>query len=181
MTAVIGLAAAVVLASSIRAQGSDRMPIGTNVSGLDDWSTEFTFVDVFKQSRPWFSGSASVWQDQRPLDLDEHGWVRSLLSGQVARTLMFWDLSRDPAAPAAITSSDERGAGWKRSLGAAGRTRAGPRVHHVDPARGGVIGCSSRHPPVKLRPQTCTCDAGCASGERFNRPLGSLQKIAIGS
>ncbi len=63
----------------VQAQTPGRMPIGTNVSGLDDWSVEFTFVDVFKQSRPWLSGSATVWEDQRPLDLDEHGWVRSLL------------------------------------------------------------------------------------------------------
>src|SRR3982074_3459256 len=96
MTAVVIGLAAVTFAFSIRSEAADRIPIGTNVSGMDDFSVEFTFVDVFKQSRPWFSGSASVWQGDRPLDVDEHGWVRSLQPGQLARTLRFWDLSRAP-------------------------------------------------------------------------------------
>src|SRR5260370_21932349 len=71
-------------------EAQSRPPLGTNLTGLDDWSTEFTFLDAFKTSRPWFSGSSTVLQDTRPLDLDARGWVRSLQSGQVARTLMFW-------------------------------------------------------------------------------------------
>jgi hypothetical protein len=172
MTAVIGLAAAVVLASSIRAQGSDRMPIGTNVSGLDDWSTEFTFVDVFKQSRPWFSGSASVWQDQRPLDLDEHGWVRSLLPGQVARTLMFWDLSRDPGRyPAGHYVVSYEGEG-RLEYGPSARLveRApGREVIDVDPARGGGIGLfiTATSPSNYIRNLHVTMP-DAPSGERFN-------------
>lgn len=63
-------------------------PIGTNLTGIADWSAEWTFVDAFKASRAWISGSSSQWDDGRPLDLDADGWVRSLLPGQLARTLV---------------------------------------------------------------------------------------------
>lgn len=63
-------------------------PIGTNLTGVVDWSAEWAFVDAFKASRPWISGSASQWDDGRALALDDDGWVRSLLPGQIARTLL---------------------------------------------------------------------------------------------
>ncbi|MGB5194913.1 MAG: hypothetical protein WBN70_18150, partial [Polyangiales bacterium] len=58
------------------------------MAGVVDYSTDMPFVDLFKSSRPWISGSDEKWDDGRPLDLDEYGWVRSLKPGQVARTLM---------------------------------------------------------------------------------------------
>jgi hypothetical protein len=67
-----------------------KSPLGTNLSEMRDWSTEWSLVDTFKQSREWFSGSKNEWEDRRELDLDENGWVRSLKDGQAARTLMFW-------------------------------------------------------------------------------------------
>lgn len=63
-------------------------PIGTNLTGIADWSSEWAFVDAFKASRSWISGSNDQWDDGRPLDLDGDGWVRSLLPGQLARTLV---------------------------------------------------------------------------------------------
>lgn len=65
-----------------------RMPLGTNISGMDDWSSELTFLDVFRSSRPWISGTRTTWNDGRALDLDDRGWVRSLQPGQFAKTLM---------------------------------------------------------------------------------------------
>jgi hypothetical protein len=65
-----------------------RPAIGTNLAPLSDWSSETTSVDMFKASRMWFSGSEQQWEDTDRLDLDEHGWVRSLRPGQVARTIM---------------------------------------------------------------------------------------------
>jgi hypothetical protein len=69
---------------------AEHSPIGTNLAELADYSGEWVFVDAFKQSRAWISGSEDTWEDGRPLDLDERGWVRSLLPGQIARTVMFW-------------------------------------------------------------------------------------------
>jgi hypothetical protein len=73
-----------------------RSPLGTNLEGLTDWSTEIPFADVFKSSRPWISASAGQWDDGRALDLDSHGWVRSLKPGQIARTLMLWEIPAHP-------------------------------------------------------------------------------------
>jgi hypothetical protein len=64
-------------------------PLGTNLTEVADYSPEWAFVDVFRSSRAWISGSKTAWQDGRALDLDEHGWVRRLAPDQVARTLMF--------------------------------------------------------------------------------------------
>ena len=69
---------------------NSKSPLGTNLSGIADFSTELPFVDAFKSSRGWVSGTkGGAWNDKRPLDLDKDGWVRSLKSDQVARTLMF--------------------------------------------------------------------------------------------
>ena len=75
---------------SVGSEHNARSPIGTNLNGLSDWSLEWTFVDHFKESRDWISSAKDVWDDGRPIDLDENGWVKSLRPGQVARTLMFW-------------------------------------------------------------------------------------------
>jgi len=55
--------------------------IGTNLSGIADWSTALPFVDLFKSSRPWVikDGEAS---------LDANGWVKSLSPGARAETIM---------------------------------------------------------------------------------------------
>lgn len=46
--------------------------------------TEYPFVDHWKShARPWFSASATSWQDDRTLPLDELGNPTSLLAGQV--------------------------------------------------------------------------------------------------
>jgi hypothetical protein len=81
-----------VLSTPLRAFGA--VPIGTNLTGLSDWSTEIPLVDAFRTSRPWISGAASgAWDDGRSIATDANGWVTSLQPGQVARTLFYheWD------------------------------------------------------------------------------------------
>jgi hypothetical protein len=51
--------------------------IGTGLDNLVYWTTSLPFLDVFKTSSLWMSGTADVWDDHRVLDIDEHGWVRS--------------------------------------------------------------------------------------------------------
>ncbi len=113
-------------------------PMGTNLASLRDWTTVNPFVDAFKCSRPWISGSAAAWQDGRPLALDEHGWVRSLQPGQIARTLMFWDRPNTYPAGRYIVEYDGRGT---LAYGGSGRKvggQAGRDKVEVDPARGGL-------------------------------------------
>ncbi|MCR4303448.1 MAG: hypothetical protein NUV63_04355 [Gallionella sp.] len=66
-------------------------PLGTNLSSVVDWSTEWVFVDVFKMSRTWTSQrDGSGWGQGGALDLDPNGWVKSLRPGQSADALMLW-------------------------------------------------------------------------------------------
>lgn len=71
-----------------------RPPIGTNLNGLTYYSTELPFVDVFKTAGAWVSGTEENWNDGRRLDLDKHGWVRSLEPGQVALSVLFHDTAK---------------------------------------------------------------------------------------
>jgi hypothetical protein len=74
-----------------------RTPLGTNLDFLVDWSSALPFVDLMKTSRPWIAGTLEDYSAGPPLALDAHGWVRVLAPGQVARTLMAWDLTTHPA------------------------------------------------------------------------------------
>tara|TARA_R110000851_G_scaffold229758_6_gene382495 strand:+ start:1 stop:1467 length:1467 start_codon:yes stop_codon:yes gene_type:complete len=64
-------------------------PLGTNLAGVTYYATQIPFLDIFKTSMPWISGDNSTWDNKQPLDLDSNSNVRSLLPGQIARTLMF--------------------------------------------------------------------------------------------
>lgn len=60
---------------------------GINFAGPADWNTELPLVDVFRMSRPWISQQeGKPWGQGPTLDLDEHGWVKSLQPGCYAET-----------------------------------------------------------------------------------------------
>ncbi len=65
-------------------QGRQRLngnaALGTNIAALDYWSTEWTLLDAMKTAGGWYTQTPQVWDtgEQDRLDLDEHGWVRSL-------------------------------------------------------------------------------------------------------
>lgn len=64
-------------------------PIGVNLNGVADWSTELPFVDVFKTARKWDGhqdGTDS--KDDAALTLTPEGEVVSLQPGQYANTLV---------------------------------------------------------------------------------------------
>ena len=52
--------------------------LGTNLHGLVDWTTAFPFVNLFRQSRPWYTQSDGAFDTGQAalLDLDAAGWVR---------------------------------------------------------------------------------------------------------
>ncbi|MBI2200488.1 MAG: hypothetical protein HYU43_00920 [Armatimonadetes bacterium] len=68
-----------------------RVTIGSNLNGLSYWSTQLPFLDAFKTSSAWISGTKDFWDDGRRLDSDERGWVKSLAPGQVANRVLFHD------------------------------------------------------------------------------------------
>ncbi len=60
-------------------------PIGMNLREVRDWSADVPFVDVFRAAR--------TFRESNPdLELDEHGWVKSLNGDQTATTYMLWDI-----------------------------------------------------------------------------------------
>ena len=92
---VVCVALAVVFSSgAVVCQGEPqaepaRPKMGINLAGPADWNTELPFVDVFKLSRPWISQQkGKPWGQGPRLDLDEHGWVRSLQPDCWAETLL---------------------------------------------------------------------------------------------
>lgn len=63
--------------------------LGINLSGLADWSAEQPLVDFFLMSRDWVSQAAGGgWGNGPTLDLDEHGWVKSLADGARATRII---------------------------------------------------------------------------------------------
>lgn len=89
-----------------RAQTAADGAVGSNLTGIADYSGEWPFVDAFKASRPWIpSERYGCWYCGPDLDLDADGWVRSLdptvaNGGQVARTMLF----THPDSPSPIPS-----------------------------------------------------------------------------
>jgi hypothetical protein len=52
-------------------------PIGINISGVKDYSTELTFTDAFKQCRRWISSNAAgggPWDTQISVPLNPNGY-----------------------------------------------------------------------------------------------------------
>jgi hypothetical protein len=77
---------------------NDRSPMGINLNGVTDYTTQWPFVDVFKVSRPWISQKAGYpWGQGPALKLTADGWVASLDPGQVAQTVIYDNGKHYPA------------------------------------------------------------------------------------
>lgn len=96
--------------ASLSSAATDGLGLGTNLYGISDWSTEMPFIDAFKSSRKWMTqcqpntACSDSWDtgEYDKLDLDEHGWVKSLPKpedppeySQVG-TLLFREVDRYP-------------------------------------------------------------------------------------
>ena len=73
--------------------------LGTNLSGVVDWSTSFPFVNQFLMTRPWFTQSGTVFDTGQAgmLDLDANGWIRDFTRNGTAapfdRVSTIWNTS----------------------------------------------------------------------------------------
>lgn len=75
--------------SLAQAQTPAPARLGINLAGPADWNTELPFSDVFRFSRPWISQQkGKSWGAGPPLELDSHGWVKSLAPDCSAETLL---------------------------------------------------------------------------------------------
>lgn len=123
-------------------------PIGTNIAGIVDWSTEYVFVDVFNQSRDWIAheyGWNVPWSSGVEVPLGPQGYPleipydNGVNPPQAIRTLMYFgDL--EGKYPAGNYRLIAEGSGQIRLWGAAQGTFSCPvdTLVMVDPSRGGV-------------------------------------------
>ena len=85
-----------IAATLVGCPDNQNSPLGTNLGEVRYYTPSWPFINLFKMANEWISGSGYTWNDHQPLDLDEHGWVRSLQPGQIARTLI---LRTEPVYP----------------------------------------------------------------------------------
>ena len=89
VTAVFGFASVRQLVNKKAPTANARL--GINLAGIVDWSTEFPFVDLFKQSRAWFvegKEPANLGLKNSGLQIDAEGWISQLPLGMVASTII---------------------------------------------------------------------------------------------
>lgn len=68
-----------------------KSKLGMNVAPVVDYTTQFAFKNLIKQSREWTSGTiAGVWDDGFQIPLDAQGYPTSIRSGANAKLLMAW-------------------------------------------------------------------------------------------
>ena len=82
--AVFGFASARQLIN--KKANTNNAKLGINLAGIADWGTEFPFVDLFKQSRPWFVEGMELAKSN--LQIDAEGWISQLPLGMVASTII---------------------------------------------------------------------------------------------
>lgn len=114
--------------------------VGVNLGGIRDYSSELVFVDAFKASRKWISQEkGKPWGQGGPLDLDEHGEVKSLRPNQYAETVIVTDF--EPHLPVGDYLILHEGKGKLRLNGPArivGGENGRLRVR-IDQSKGGIF------------------------------------------
>lgn len=112
---------AICLLAVVEVSAQVQRPIGTNFSGVHDYSTELVFTDAFKQARTWISFNADgsgPWSTNLAVSLNEQGYPLRIPYDdgvnppQAVRTLMLWDIG--DAAPAGMYRLIAEGSGTIR-------------------------------------------------------------------
>ena len=80
---------------SLLSKHNNLFPMGIGLRDIADWSTQFPFIDLMKQSRTWRN-----WEDKKAdpnmITQNKHGWVTSLKPGQTAGTIFMTTFKGDP-------------------------------------------------------------------------------------
>src|SRR6185295_6114902 len=158
-----------------------RSPLGSNLGPLADWTGEWVFIDAFHASRPWISGSATLWDDGRALSTDANGWISALLPGQIARTAVLSE--RTPPGTYIVlydgSGTIEYGEGATID---AGQSRPGRHVLQVGAAKSGVLlyisATTAGNPVRNIR---VIMPGGTCSGDRFRYAKDSSGCAGVGS
>ncbi|HBE18072.1 MAG TPA: cellulose-binding protein [Cyanobacteria bacterium UBA11149] len=133
---------------------SGHVFLGTNLTGIADWSTEMPFLDAFKSSRKWItqcnakeSGCSGTWDTNEfdKLNLDKNGWVKSLPkpeeSPEYTRvgTLMFRDVESYPGGQYVVLYDGEGKIEYKYdAVKDEAASKSGRDVINVTPSNAGI-------------------------------------------
>ena len=134
------------------------MAVGMNLESVNDWSTAWTFTDVFKTSRPWISHAYNTvtgqesWDGGGAVQVDSRGWPTQLKQWNNAQgqkmeqrlgTLMFRDIGT--AYPAGVYRAEWEGTGtvswgFAATVTEQGQTGTGKNyaLLQVQPANDGI-------------------------------------------
>lgn len=139
---------------TLKYTSTDSLGLGTNLFGIADWSSEMPFLDGFKSSRSWFTqcqegtDCSNTWdtQEQAQLDLDEHGWVKTLPApddspkySQVS-TLLFHAIDRYPGGKYVVLYEGEGTIKYKFDAQKdEAASKPGRDVINVTPSEGGIL------------------------------------------
>lgn len=153
------LLSTIVLSSSapIAAQPLPPHRLGTNLLEVNDYSPQLPFVNIFSNSRPWFTQCeafvdpactyANAWDtgEAGSLALDDNGWIRTLHSLTPAAVFTsaatYWDIPAEFPGGRYVVLYDGQGTIEYR-LGAADiplESQPGRDVVVVDPSKGGIL------------------------------------------
>ena len=149
--------------------GQLRSAIGTNLDAITYWSPQVPFVDVMKSSSAWMSGDAKKWDGGPPLELDAHGWVRSLKPGQVARKLMLREFGeRYPGGRYLVRYKGEGALKFAFAAKVVSES-PGEMVIQVTPNDGGIyLSLEATNPANYLREIEIIMPGGICKGDPFN-------------
>ena len=125
-------------------------PIGINLAGINDYSSEFVFVDAFKQCRKWISFDASdktVYDTKINVALDVNGYPLEIPASngvnppQSVRTLLFFSSTINGAYPNGKYRFIVKGSGKITFSGGAAGTYNCPvdTFINVNNSKGGII------------------------------------------
>ncbi|HKB02370.1 MAG TPA: hypothetical protein VKD90_09125 [Gemmataceae bacterium] len=130
-------AAVVGLAPSLSCAADAPVPLGMNLAGVADWSSEIVFVDAFKASRPWISQKEGAEFGQGgDLAQDARGWITRLNDRQFGEALIYMDIGNHYPGGKYICLFDGNGE-LEFSNAAQGKPAGkGRYAVDVDPARG---------------------------------------------
>jgi hypothetical protein len=131
--------------------------LGTNLAEINDYSSQLPFKNIFLYSREWLTQCRSGFDsgctsenafdtgESSSIDLDEHGWVRSLPPPSAAAIFTsvatFWDVPAEfPSGRYAVlfdgAGTIEYGSGAQKNLA---ESRSGRDIITVTPQNGGIL------------------------------------------
>lgn len=149
-----------------------KSAVGTNLDFASMWSPQLPFVDVMKSATPWISADIAtqntVWNNQKAIDLDANGWVRSLAPGQIVRSITRRETGSPYPAGRYFVRYKGRGT-LKFLYDAREITRKpGEIVLQVTPSEAGIgIQIDATDPADYLRDIEITIPGGICEGEVF--------------